>query len=198
MRLLFALFLLGCGAQAHPSSSENTDPLANVSAEELFQRGVRIGEAGDFIRAEQYIAAAIERGYPEGAAMPALMRVCVESSRLTAALAYAEPYLARHPGEWSLRLLVASIKMGLEQHEQARDELLRVIEDAPEEPPQAHYFLGVLLRDQLGDMEAARVHFRRYLALAPDGNHRDEARAALTPEERGLPIRVPAQGEATP
>jgi|SRR5690606_6725662 len=161
-----------------------------VTAEELFRRGVLLIRAGDSVRAEQYIAAAIDRGFPEEQAMPALMHACVQSSRLSAALTYAEPYLARRPNEWPLRLLVASIHMGLEQHERARQELDRVLRDAPEEPPEAHYFLGVLLRDELEDVEGAREHFRRYLALAPDGNHREEALALLPPEERGLPIRM--------
>lgn len=191
--LMMSLLLLGCGAAATSAASGTTDPLDSVSAEELYRRGVVLGRAGDFVRAEQYIVAAIDRGFPEQEAMPALMAACVQSSRLSAALGYAEPYLARHPSEWSLRLLVASIHMGLDAHDRARDELTRVLADAPEEPPEAHYFLGVLYRDELADMERAREHFRRYLALAPEGTHREEARAALTPEERGLPVRIEAE-----
>ena len=131
--------------------------------------------------------------------MPALMQVCVQGQRLVAALGYAEPYLARHPDNWTLRMLVASIHMGLENHEQARDQLTRVIETAPEEPPQAHYFLGVLYRDSLADNERAAEHFRRYLALAPDGEHREEAAAGLPRETAAagsLPQRVEMPAEA--
>jgi tetratricopeptide (TPR) repeat protein len=195
----FALLALGCATGANARRPPPPDPLDTVSADELFSRGVRLGQAGDFIRAEQYIAAAIERGYSEERAMPALMAACVQGSRLSAALGYAEPYLARHPNEWSLRLLVASIHMGLSQHERARDELARVLRDAPEEPPQAHYFLGVLHRDHLDDADIAHQRFRRYLELAPDGPHRDEAISALPDAERaayGVPTRVPAEGGA--
>jgi tetratricopeptide (TPR) repeat protein len=192
--LLF-LFSLGCAAHAATTARIAADPLDTIGPRELYRRGVVLARAGDYIRAEQYISAAVERGFPEHDALPALIRVCIESSRLAAALSYAEPYLEHHPSDWPLRLLVASIRMGLEQDQEARTELERVLEDAPHEPPQAHYFLGVLFRDRLDDIEAARVHFRRYLALDPRGSHRDEARAALTPEERGLPVRVEEPAE---
>lgn len=182
---------IGCGAARGTESEEpEADPLDSVSGEELYRRGVLLARAGDFVRSEQYLAASMERGVPEAQVLPTLLAVCIEASRLAAALTYAEPYLAQHPREWSLRMLVASIQMGLGRHQVARAELERVLADAPEEPPEAHYFLGVLLRDELEDVEGAREHFRRYLALAPDGNHREEALALLPPEERGLPIRM--------
>jgi tetratricopeptide (TPR) repeat protein len=194
-----AFALAGCGASSAPATEHPTDPLDSVSAEELYQRGLAAGQAGDFVRAEQYLAAAIDRGIPEEQAMPPLIEACVQSSRLAAALGHAEPYLTQHPAQWSLRLLVASIHMALGHHEHARDELQRVLQDAPEEPPTAHYFLGVLLRDDLDDIEAAREHFRRYLALAPEGPHHEEALMALPAEERGLPVRIESsEGASVP
>jgi tetratricopeptide (TPR) repeat protein len=191
---LLALLLLGACGASNPGAagSDSPDPLDGTTAEELYERGVELGNAGDYVRAEQYIVAAMDRGYSEDDAMPALMRFCLAASRLMAALGYAEGYLQRHPRAWALRMLVASIRMGLDQADQAREELERVLDDAPEEPPEAHYFLGVLFRDELADMETSRAHFRRYLALAPQGSHREEALAALPPEERGLPTRVRA------
>ena len=195
------IFTIGCGARGQSrDSSTNTDPLDDVSGQELYRRGRLLAGSGDFIRAEQYIAAAIQRGFPEDEAMPALMNVCIEGSRLAAALSYAEPYLARHPSQWSLRMLVASIYMGLEQDERARDELERVVQDAADEPPQAHYFLGVLYRDRLDDAERAAEHFGRYLALAPEGEHVEEARAGLPrppPDPSALPRRVDMSQEQT-
>lgn len=182
----------GCGG-AQSDAAPDGDPLDTVTGEQLYERGVRLAGGGDYIRAEQYLAAAIERGFPEERAIPALMHVCVQADRLVAALGYAEPYLEQHPTEWSLRMLVASIHLGLGHDEQAGEQLERVIRDAPEEAPQAHYLLGVLHRDRLEDVEGARAHFRRYLALAPEGDHREEARAALSPEERGVPQRVPME-----
>lgn len=192
---------LGCGAARSGAEDgpHNPDPLDDISGAELYRRGRLLGASGDFIRAEQYFAAAIQRGFSEDQAMPALMQVCIEASRLAAALSYAEPYLARHPDKWSLRMLVASIHMGLDHLERARDELERVLEDAPEEPPQAHYFLGVLFRDELLDAEQAAEHFERYLALAPEGEHREEAAAGISPQTSGgasLPRRVDMPAES--
>ena len=49
---------------------------------------------------------------------------------------------------------------------------------------------GVLHRDALSNVERARLHFRRYLEVAPEGPHAEEARSSLPPEEGGLPVRV--------
>lgn len=192
--LAASLLLAACGASPPDAEEPAPDPLESVEAQELYRRGMLLAQAGDLGRAEQYLAASMERGMDPQRVVPALLGVCVEASRLVAALDYAEPYLAQNPGEWSLRLLVANIRMGLGQHQRAREELHQVVRDAPDEP-QAHYFLGVLERDAFEDEDAAREHFRQYLALAPDGEHQAEARAGLTAEERGLPVRVPMPAE---
>ena len=195
--LAIVLSSFACGGATPRAENQEPDPLDTVSPEELYRRGNLLLEAGDYIRAEQYLAAAIERGYPEDRAIPLLLRACVEASRLVAALEYARPYLLRNPEQWSLRLLVASIYLGLDEHAQAQRELERILETNPDEP-QPHYLLGVLHRDALTDEDRAREHFRRYLALAPDGVHREEASAALTLEERGLPVRVELASEPEP
>jgi tetratricopeptide (TPR) repeat protein len=176
---LLVLALLCACAEATPKPTGTPgDPLKTVPAAELFRRGIALGNAGDLIRAEQYLAASIERGYPAEKALPALLRVCLASSRLRAALVHAEPYLAEHPDAWSLRYLVASIHLGIGNMEEARSSLERVIADAPDQPD-AYYLLGVVLRDGVGDRPAAARRFERYLELAPSGQHVSEARAAL-------------------
>ncbi|MEQ9073955.1 MAG: tetratricopeptide repeat protein [Sandaracinaceae bacterium] len=187
---LLMLALAACGGAQTGADEARADPLESIDAEELYRRGMLLARGGDYARAEQYLAASMDRGVDAERVVPALLAVCVEASRLAAALDYAEPYLEANPEQWSLRMLVASIRMGLGHHQEAREELERVLEDAPDEP-QAYYFLGVLHRDAFDDADAAREHFRRYLALAPEGSHRAEARAALTSEERGVPQRVP-------
>jgi tetratricopeptide (TPR) repeat protein len=169
----------GCG-EAPPKAPATAagDPLRTVAPEELYRRGIALGEAGDLIRAEQYLAAAIDRGYPAERALPPLLRVCLASSRLRAALSHAEPYLEQHPKAWSLRYLVGSIYLGIGNYEQARESLERVIADAPDQPD-AYYLLGVVLRDGVGDRPEAARRFERYLELAPDGQHVGEARQAL-------------------
>lgn len=168
-----------CGeAPGKPTTSTPGDAIRNVPAAELYRRGIALGHAGDLIRAEQYLAAAIDRGYPAEEALPPLLRVCVASSRLRAALGHAEPYLQRHPEAWSLRYLVASIHLGIGNVEEARSSLERVISDAPDQPD-AYFLLGVVLRDGVGDRPAAARRFERYLELAPNGAHVSEAKAAL-------------------
>lgn len=177
---LAIVFLAACGhaASSGPEGEPPADPIADVAPDELFRRGLALAQRGDLIRAEQYLAAAIERGYPRDRGLPILLRVCVASSRLTTALDYARPYLEEHPEDWPLRHLVASIHLGLGHPDDARRELERVIADAPNEA-EPHYLLAVVLRDELGDVDGARPHFQRYLELAPEGRRAAEVSRAL-------------------
>ena len=177
-----------CTRTPPPAGPPPGDPLASVRASDLYRRGVALARAGDFVRAEQYLTAAIARGYPQARALPALLRVCVASSRLRAALGHAEPYLERNPDAWSLRYLVASIYLGVGEADRARESLERVIADAPGQAD-PHYLLGIVLRDELGDRPAAGRHFARYLALAPRGAHAAEVRSAV----RAIAAEPPAR-----
>lgn len=195
MRVLIGLALLSAGCATTSQSAparQPGDPLAEVSGRELYQRGVALGEAGDFVRAEQYLAAAVERGYPQERVLPKLLQVCIGASRLRAALTYAEPYLVAHPNAWSLRYLVASIHLGLGQVDEAQQLLEQTVRAAPDRP-EPHYLLAVLLRDERGDPGRAAEHFREYLDRAPaDGTHVEEARLWTSlrppePREEGTP-----------
>lgn len=184
-----ALVLCALGCASRPAGPPPGDPLDLVSAETLFRLGQELDEVGDSIRAEQYFSAALERGYPEAEVIPAILGVCVRASRFGDALDYAEPYLERHPEEWALATLVASIYMGLEQPLEAQRRLEQVLELAPDQPA-AHYLMGVLSRDSLADPAGARAHFARYLELDPEGEHASEARVELR--------RVDASGASVP
>jgi hypothetical protein len=172
--------ITGCatGAAATTHQTELRDPLQDQTAQQLFAAGQRIAADGDYIRAEQYFTAARDHGYPEDQLMPLLMQVCVRSSRYSAAVGYAMPYLETHPEDWRLRTLLATIQMGLGHPADARLSLEHVVAEAPDEAV-PHYMLGVLLRDGLHDEPGMRTQFERYLALAPQGEHASEAREAL-------------------
>lgn len=195
---LLALALACACAEAKPAPTGTPgDAIRNVPADELFRRGIALGHAGDLIRAEQYLAAAIDRGYPAEQALPPLLRVCVASSRLRAALGHAEPYLRRHPDAWSLRYLVASIHLGIGNIEEAKSSLERVISDAPDHAD-AYFLLAVVLRDGVGDRPGAARRFERYLELAPaNGVHVNEAKAALVALRQAQPA-VPSVPPAPP
>src|SRR5262245_4822541 len=88
--------LSGCAsatAAAGGGADQSVDPLARVSAIQLYEQGERLAHNGDPIRAEQYVSSAVQRGYPQRKALPLLLRLCVATSRLGAALQYATPYL---------------------------------------------------------------------------------------------------------
>lgn len=190
------VLVLGCGARSDRETI--LDPLSEVTAQELYDRGVAFAARGDLIRAEQYFVAAIEKGQPESQVLPILVRICIASSRHSAALAHAEPYLRSNPGEWRLRLLVASLHLGLGEVDDARLDLHRVILGAPEDPA-AYYMLGMLYREELTDDTTARPLLERYLELVPEGGHSDEVRAALAagPMRRVLTPIVPLPEEAS-
>jgi Flp pilus assembly protein TadD len=171
--------VVACGhAPADRGEPPEGDPVQEVPSGELFAHGISLARRGDLVRAEQYLVAALDRGHSEDEVMPVLLRVLIAASRLRVALSYAEPYLARHPDAWPLRYLVATIHLGMSEPALARRELERVVSMAPEEPD-PHYLLAVVLRDETGDPVAAEAHFRRYLELAPDGAHADEAQESL-------------------
>lgn len=174
------VLVAGCGgaSQGVVPQAQITDPLEQQNAQQLYDAGVRIAHQGDYIRAEQYFTAARDHGYPEDQVLPLLMEVCVHSSRYSAAVGYAEPYLEAHPDDWRLRQLLATIQMGLGNSAAARLSLEHVVAEAPDEAV-PHYMLGVLLRDELHDEPGMRTQMERYLALAPTGDHATEAREAL-------------------
>jgi hypothetical protein len=75
--------------------------------------------------------------------------------------------------------VVGSLYLSLEEPVKARRHLETVIDQKPDEP-EAHYLMGLLMRDEVGDPNAARRHFARYLELAPEGPHHEQAAHALS------------------
>lgn len=172
---------LACGASTTAPNARPAmpDPLADVEAEELYAHGAALAQQGDSMRAEQYIVAAVERGFPVEEALPLLIQVCVASDRLSSALSHAEPHLRQHPDRWPLRHVVGTLYLGLGRVDDAQRELERVVDQAPN-AAMPHFHLGMLLYENRGDREAARPHLERYLELDPEGRHVAEARSVLT------------------
>jgi len=194
----------GCAGTTAGHDTVSADPLAKIEAEHLFRDGETLAARGDLIRAEQYLAAAIRNGYPAERALPTLLRVCIASSRLGAALQHASPQLRLHPEDHQLRFVVASVLVGLGRHDEAQLELERVLAGKPDHA-EAHYMLGLLLRDHYGDEARAALHFEQHQKLARHSLHGAEVAAWLRereqegqaePEGVSLPERLVLDGSA--
>lgn len=171
---VLSLCLLGACAQRGPVKNAEALPPAHV---DLAARGRELAKAGDYVRAEQYLAGALEAGGEVDAILPALLRVCVASERYEAALAYTERYEPEASDSSELELVLAALQLGLGQVENARRSLELVLKQKPE--PQAHYLLGELYYHALQDYGAADEHYRAYLALAPTGRFAPHVRRLL-------------------
>ena len=149
-----------------------------LSAAELFDAGKRFLAASDLVRAEQYLASALGQGFDERACVPPLLEATVRGSRLRSALSYAEPALIRHQNDRALRQLVAAIHLVLGDLKTAEQNLRKALA-ITDDQAESHYLLALVLGRRNGEPEE-RVHaWQRYLELAPEGPHAEEARAAL-------------------
>ena len=171
----------GAGCARQPGSKLKTGMETmrrEESAQKLYERGRAFAQVGDLVRAEQYLAAALDAGADARKALPLLLHVCIEGQRYRVALDYAEDHLRKHPDDQRLRFLVGSLYAAIGDTPAARQRLETLLRKAPEQA-EAHYALAVILRDEVVDREAADAHFRAYLELAPRGEHVEEARASL-------------------
>jgi len=146
--------------------------------EVLIERGKAFASVGDFTRAEQYLAAALEEGADPAVALPLLLRSCIAEQRYRVALNYAEPYLKRRPDDYKLRFVVGSLYATIGETKAARGELEELARVKPDYA-EVHFALGVLLRDDEQDAAGADAQFREYLRLQPEGSHAPEARGFL-------------------
>jgi tetratricopeptide (TPR) repeat protein len=172
LSLTLLLSSTACAGAASGATAATTSARPPAAAE-LFERGLGLAARGDALRAEQYLVLAMRAGHPEERVIVPLVRVCIASSRLRAALAHAQPYLQRRPDTWQLRYLTAAIHLALGQELEALTELQRLLSQRPN-AAQAHYLLGVVLRDAFHDAVTARVSFETYLRHAPDGARAQE------------------------
>ncbi len=147
------------------------------SQDKLFDRGRAFAAVGDSTRAEEYLAAALQRGADPAKVIPVLLDVCIRDGRYRSAIFYAENHLRTHPADVPTRFVLGTLYAAIGEGPRAKEHLERVVEAKPNEA-RAHYALAVLMRDQQDPVGADR-HFREYLRLAPDGSHAEEARASL-------------------
>ncbi len=173
---LAALIAVGCAKPEASPPAQTAAPKQPESAEDFYENGRQASARGDVLRAEQYFALALQHGYDRGKVVRSLVEVCVKSSRLRAALLYAEPYLRDHPDDHELRYLVAAIHWALGEGEIARKQLALLVHLAPTMGA-PHYLLGVL--DTEEDPDKAVRHFEQYLEVEPRGSRAAEVRGRL-------------------
>lgn len=178
--LLAGSLALGCARAVvtEPASADGNAAQAQRSAELLMSRARSAYARADYTRAEQYLGLARESGRDEAEITPLLIDVCVKDQRYRAALQHTQEHLRRHPREYRLRFVQATLLVALGEVARAREDLEKVLAARPEHAD-AHYALAVLLRDDLGNHLEADAHFRHYLRLSPRGAHADEAGESL-------------------
>jgi Flp pilus assembly protein TadD len=117
-------------------------------------------------------------GADERLVVPLLLMVCARDGRYRVAIQYAEAYLKDHPGDLRVRFVLGTLYLAVDESDRARD-ALRTVVDARPEDADAHFALGVLLRDTDHDYAGADLQFREYIRLKPRGPHAEEAQASL-------------------
>jgi predicted Zn-dependent protease len=187
--------LAACAAQqTQPDTSETPAHRARAAQAELLRQSEEFGRAGDGMRAEQYLALALERGADSSQVTRRLVDACVRDQRYRAAADYAHRHLLRHPADSEIRFVRAVLLLGLDEPTAAARELEQLLAfDAAH--ALAHYVLGSLQREQLSDPVSADTHFRAYLELAPRGTYAEHARSlALRPVSTASVELAPATG----
>lgn len=172
--------LVGCqrsgGGADHPGASPS-ESRARAAAR-LVEQGRAYAEAGDSLRAQQYFAAGLKSGADETVVLPLLLRACVEERNYRFAAEVAEAALARRPADARLRFLAGAIYGSLGDTAHARTHLERAAREL-ESDAEVQFSVGVFFRDEASEVSVADGYFRRYLAIAPNGAHADEARGSL-------------------
>jgi len=170
------LCLSACGSVTARPARVTTPPAPQAAR--LYAAGAAFAARGDDVRAEQYFNAARRAPTADPRVLPALVALCVRASRLRAALGYALEGLRRHPEDFRLGFLIASLHAALGQPADALRLLERVVQLRPDWPL-AHYLRARLYRDSFADYASASRAFRAYLDHAPGGARAHEARAFL-------------------
>ncbi len=182
--LACACVLAGAGCAPTPAMRMRGDmqTVANErTPDKLIATARAMALLGDSVRAEQYLLAAMESAdddATERRVMPLLLATYVRDKQYRAAIDCAENTLRKHPDDDRLRFLLGALYQGVGQDASAIEQFGRVVVARPGDA-EAHFALGVLLREESRNLDAAQAQFREYLRLEPGGRHADEARESL-------------------
>jgi tetratricopeptide (TPR) repeat protein len=182
--LALMVLLAACSpapAQLAATPALDAAAASRAEAEQLLALGERYARAGDSLRAEQYLVAALDAGIEPRAVLPMLLRVCVDARRYRVALEHAEEALAADPENSHLRFLTGTLLAMTGDVPGARVHLTRAARELLHSA-EVQFSVAVFARDQAQDPAAADGYFRRYLELEPHGVHAGEARNCLLTE----------------
>ena len=167
--------IFSCGA---PPNHTEPKPLPETT-KELFELGRAYAARGNYLKAEQYMSSALKAGYDHRAAIHTLLEVCLEGGFLRGGIAHANAYLIEHPNDLDVQLSLAALYYGVRDVGHAKVQLRRLHSIDPNRP-NAHYLSGMIAYESGADgVETARLHWERYLELAPTGRRSVELRAKL-------------------
>jgi Flp pilus assembly protein TadD len=176
--VLFLMLTASCASANSEVKARMATEKSERNPDLLIRKARAYASIGDATRAEDYLNAARDSGGDERIIVRLLLDVCINDHRYRAAVGYAEDFLRRHPRDRELRFLLATLDVALGNAPSALKELHTVLAEAPANV-EARYVLAVVLRDEVGDMDAADTEFREYLRLAPRGAHAEEAQGSL-------------------
>lgn len=191
------LALTGCGGAATRGGASSSAPSLPPERDPavLLEQGRAYQELGDALRAQQYFAASLKAGAHEDVAFPLLMRACIDQKNYRLAVEYVEATLARHPRDARLRFLAGALHGMVGDSARSRERLVRAAKELPDDA-EVQFAVGVFFRDDVNDVAAADPYFRRYLTLAPEGAHAEEAKSSTMVELKASEGPLSALGDA--
>jgi tetratricopeptide (TPR) repeat protein len=180
--LALASFAPGCMPRRGAALEARVEASRRESQpERLVARAQSFARSGDYARATQYLEAALQQQGDADVIVPLLVSIEIKDQNYRAAAQHLEDRLRTHPSDVRARFVLASLMSALDRPKQAERELLGVLERAPRHA-EATFALAVVYRDGMGDHQRADDYFRRYLAMEPEGRHRDEALSSTLTE----------------
>lgn len=185
LALVLGVSMLACQKTKGDELQENlADFKQEQTWDKLFARGQGFAAIGDWTRAEEYFAAALDAGGEPRKIVPQLLVVCIRGQKYRVAIQYGTNYLRGHPEDTSTRFIVATLYIAVEEYGAAKENLDVVMKKEPQNA-EAHFALAVAFRDGDNDPVRADTEFREYLRLSPKGKHAREASNGLLREVPG-------------
>lgn len=187
LALVLGASVLACAKTKGDEMQENLKTFREEqTSDKLFARGQGFASVGDWTRAEEYFAAALDAGGDARKIIPQLLLVCIRGQKYRVGIQYGANYLRVHPDDSSTRFIVATLHIAVEEYAAAKEDLGLVMKKEPQNA-EAHFALGVAFRDGDNDAVNADKEFREYLRLLPKGKHAKEASTSLLREVQPAP-----------